>query len=116
MTAKELSLYHSRRIPLSEKPREKPKCPYHTSHVVEFTCLEPDCATAPLMCYICKDYGRHKNHQHNLLELEAEQVRRLQAGPTGPRRWEFAIRSFSFPFIPSFPFSLSFPFSFFLPL
>ena len=63
------------RIPLSEKPREKPKCPYHTSHVMEFTCLEADCASAPLMCYICKDYGRHKGHNHNLLELEAEKMR-----------------------------------------
>ena len=27
------------------------------------------------MCYICKDYGRHKGHAHNLLELEAEQWR-----------------------------------------
>ena len=65
----------SNRIPLSEKPREKPKCPYHTSHVMEFTCLESDCANAPLMCYICKDYGRHKGHNHNLLELEAEKMR-----------------------------------------
>lgn len=27
------------------------------------------------MCYICKDYGRHKGHSHNLLELEAEKWR-----------------------------------------
>ena len=69
------TLAKHKRIPLSEKPREKPICPYHTSHVMEFTCLEPDCVAAPLMCYICKDYGRHKGHKHNLLELEAEQVR-----------------------------------------
>lgn len=69
------TLAKHRRIPLSEKPREKPKCPYHTSHVTEFTCLETDCQTAPLMCYICKDYGRHKGHAHNLLELEAEKMR-----------------------------------------
>jgi len=69
------TLAKHRRIPLSEKPREKPKCPYHTSHVMEFTCLESDCANAPLMCYICKDYGRHKGHNHNLLELEAEKMR-----------------------------------------
>merc|ERR1719309_588604 len=74
------TLAKHRRIPLSEKPREKPKCPYHTSHVMEFTCLEPDCNATPLMCYICKDYGRHKGHQHNLLELEAEQVRARMAG------------------------------------
>ena len=69
------TLAKHKRIPLSEKPREKPICPYHTSHVMEFTCLEPDCVASPLMCYICKDYGRHKGHRHNLLELEAEQVR-----------------------------------------
>jgi len=68
-----------RRIPLSEKPREKPVCPYHTSHVMEFTCLQEECASAPLMCYICKDYGRHKGHQHNLLELEAESARSQMA-------------------------------------
>eukprot|EP00090_Calanus_glacialis_P010609 TRINITY_DN19049_c0_g1_i1.p1 TRINITY_DN19049_c0_g1~~TRINITY_DN19049_c0_g1_i1.p1 ORF type:complete len:602 (-),score=134.15 TRINITY_DN19049_c0_g1_i1:284-2089(-) len=74
------TLAKHRRIPLSEKPKEKPVCAYHTSHVMEFTCLEPDCSAAPLMCYICKDYGRHKGHQHNLLELEAEQARARMAG------------------------------------
>ena len=69
------TLAKHRRIPLSEKPREKPKCPYHTSHVTEFTCLEKECQSSPLMCYICKDYGRHKGHAHNLLELEAEKWR-----------------------------------------
>merc|ERR1712012_469691 len=73
------TLAKHKRIPLSEKPREKPICPYHTSHVMEFTCLEPDCSATPLMCYICKDYGRHKGHKHNLLELEAEQVRTRMA-------------------------------------
>ena len=75
LTHKTRTLAKHKRIPLSEKPREKPICPYHTSHVMEFTCLEPDCVAAPLMCYICKDYGRHKGHKHNLLELEAEQSR-----------------------------------------
>jgi len=69
------TLAKHRRIPLSEKPREKPKCPNHTSHVTEFTCLEKECESSPLMCYICKDYGRHKGHSHNLLELEAEKWR-----------------------------------------
>ena len=73
------TLAKHRRIPLSEKPREKPQCAYHTSHVMEFTCLEPACASEPLMCYICKDYGRHKGHSHNLLELEAEQARARMA-------------------------------------
>jgi len=73
------TLEKHRRIPLSEKPREKPVCPYHTSHVMEFTCLQEECASAPLMCYICKDYGRHKGHPNNLLELEAETVRSRMA-------------------------------------
>jgi len=73
------TLAKHRRIPLSEKPREKPVCPYHTSHVMEFTCLQADCAASPLMCYICKDYGRHKGHPHNLLELEAESFRTRMA-------------------------------------
>ena len=48
------TLAKHRRIPLSDKPKEKPRCPYHTAHVMEFTCLEPECRSAPLMCYICK--------------------------------------------------------------
>jgi len=74
------TLAKHKRIPLSEKPREKPVCPYHTSHVMEFTCLQEECAASPLMCYICKDYGRHKGHQNNLLELEAENVRNRMVG------------------------------------
>ena len=74
------TLAKHKRIPLSEKPREKPVCPYHTSHVMEFTCLQDECAASPLMCYICKDYGRHKGHQNNLLELEAENVRNRMLG------------------------------------
>lgn len=42
---------------------------------MEFACLEAECAADPLMCYICKDYGRHKGHAHNLLEAEAEKGR-----------------------------------------
>ncbi|KAJ9579625.1 hypothetical protein L9F63_004704 [Diploptera punctata] len=74
------TLARHRRVPLSDKPREKPKCPSHPSHVAEFTCLEDDCQTlqsgpGPIMCFICKDYGRHKNHKHALVETEAENVR-----------------------------------------
>ena len=47
---------------------------------MEFTCLQDECAASPLMCYICKDYGRHKGHQNNLLELEAENVRNRMLG------------------------------------
>ncbi|KAK7868352.1 hypothetical protein R5R35_013646 [Gryllus longicercus] len=74
------TLARHRRVPLSDKPREKPKCPSHPSHVAEFTCLEDDCQTlqsgpGPIMCFICKDYGRHKNHKHALVEAEAENIR-----------------------------------------
>ena len=51
------------------------KCPTHTMQVVEFACIEPGCQNAPLLCYVCKDYGRHKGHRYNLLEVEAEEVR-----------------------------------------
>lgn len=74
------TLARHRRVPLSDKPHEKPKCPSHPSHVAEFTCLEDDCQTlqsgpGPIMCFICKDYGRHKNHKHALVETEAENIR-----------------------------------------
>ncbi|KXJ17535.1 E3 ubiquitin-protein ligase TRIM23 [Exaiptasia diaphana] len=69
------TLTKHRRIPLSEKPREKPKCPLHSTHVIEFTCLEESCRESSLMCFVCKDYGRHQNHKHALLETEAENMR-----------------------------------------
>ncbi|XP_045158581.1 E3 ubiquitin-protein ligase TRIM23-like isoform X1 [Mercenaria mercenaria] len=69
------TLIKHKRVPISEKPRENPKCIYHPMHFVEFSCLEDECKTNPLMCYICKDYGRHVKHKHALLEVEAEQVR-----------------------------------------
>lgn len=68
------TLHKHKRIPLSEKPREKLKCVDHTFHPVEFVCLEDDCQTAPLMCFICKDY-KHTKHKHVLLEQEAERLR-----------------------------------------
>lgn len=51
-----------RRVPLSEKPREKPRCPIHTAHVAEFTCTQEGCHNS-LMCYLCKDYGKHSTHK-----------------------------------------------------
>ncbi|CAG2248943.1 ARFD1 [Mytilus edulis] len=69
------TLARHKRVPLSEKPKENPKCPYHPMHLVEFACLEEDCKNNPLMCYICKDYGRHVKHRHSLLDSEAENVR-----------------------------------------
>ncbi|BFY99158.1 hypothetical protein BsWGS_02199 [Bradybaena similaris] len=69
------TLARHKRVPISEKPRENPKCVYHPMHLVEFACLEDECKSSPLMCYICKDYGRHMKHKHSLLESEAENVR-----------------------------------------
>ncbi|XP_014784130.1 E3 ubiquitin-protein ligase TRIM23 [Octopus bimaculoides] len=69
------TLARHKRVALSEKPRENPKCSYHPMHLVEFACLEDECKMSPLMCYICKDYGRHVRHKHALLEMEAESVR-----------------------------------------
>ncbi|XP_049782015.1 E3 ubiquitin-protein ligase TRIM23-like [Schistocerca cancellata] len=71
------TLARHKRVPLSEKPPEHPKCPSHPSHIAEFACLEPGCQAipGPLMCFICIDYGRHKDHKHALVETEAEKVR-----------------------------------------
>ncbi|KAJ1532083.1 hypothetical protein ONE63_000712 [Megalurothrips usitatus] len=74
------TLAKHRRVPLSEKPRERPKCPSHISHPAEFVCLDEECqalesGSSRLMCFICKDYGRHKTHKHGLVEVEAEHIR-----------------------------------------
>ncbi|XP_024946905.1 E3 ubiquitin-protein ligase TRIM23 isoform X2 [Cephus cinctus] len=73
------TLTKHRRVPLSEKPREKPKCPIHTSHIAEFTCTQEGCHNA-LLCYLCKDYGRHSIHKPSLVEIEAENIRRSIIG------------------------------------
>lgn len=57
------TLVRHKRVPISEKPKENPKCVYHPMHLVEFACLEEECKSSPLMCYICKDYGRHTKHK-----------------------------------------------------
>ena len=57
------TLTKHKRVPISEKPRENPKCSFHPMHLVEFACLEEECKNSPLMCYICKDYGRHVKHR-----------------------------------------------------
>ncbi|XP_050532038.1 E3 ubiquitin-protein ligase TRIM23-like isoform X1 [Daktulosphaira vitifoliae] len=79
------TLAKHRRVPLSEKPQERPRCPLHPSHVAEFTCLQDTChqPSPPLMCFVCKDYGVHKNHKHALVEAEAENIRTMvkNAGP-----------------------------------
>lgn len=69
------TLSKHKRVPLSEKPKEKPKCPVHTTHVAEFTCTQEGCHNS-LMCYLCKDYGRHSTHKLALVEVEAENIRK----------------------------------------
>lgn len=69
------TLVKHRRIPISEKPKEKPKCLQHSAHVIEFTCLEEECQDNSLMCFVCRDYGKHQGHKHTLLENEAENMR-----------------------------------------
>lgn len=56
------TLSKHKRVPLSEKPKDKPKCPVHTTHAAEFTCTQEGCHNS-LMCYLCKDYGRHSTHK-----------------------------------------------------
>ncbi|XP_057298979.1 E3 ubiquitin-protein ligase TRIM23-like [Hydractinia symbiolongicarpus] len=72
-TAKTLSLH--KHVSLSEKPKINPPCSQHPSHVLEFACLEETCRENPLMCYICKDYGKHKGHKHVLIGSEADNIR-----------------------------------------
>ncbi|XP_072762642.1 E3 ubiquitin-protein ligase TRIM23 [Anoplolepis gracilipes] len=64
-----------RRVPLSEKPREKPRCSIHIEHVAEFTCTQEGCHNS-LMCYLCKEYGKHSTHKPALVEEEAENIRK----------------------------------------
>ncbi|KAK2711746.1 E3 ubiquitin-protein ligase TRIM23-like isoform X2 [Artemia franciscana] len=75
MTHNTRTLMKHLRIPVSERPRQRPKCQYHSLHFVEFVCLEKSCVDSPLCCFICKDYGRHKGHMHGLIETEAEKLR-----------------------------------------
>ncbi|XP_076167547.1 E3 ubiquitin-protein ligase TRIM23 isoform X2 [Ptiloglossa arizonensis] len=69
------TLSKHKRVPLSEKPKDKPKCSVHTTHVTEFTCTQEGCHNS-LMCYLCKDYGRHSTHKLALVEVEAENIRK----------------------------------------
>ncbi|XP_071952197.1 E3 ubiquitin-protein ligase TRIM23-like [Antedon mediterranea] len=69
------TLAKHKRIPLSEKPRERPACNIHAPHLVEFSCIEPECQSNPLMCSVCKDHGMHKSHMYSPLGQEASQTR-----------------------------------------
>ncbi|XP_062268603.1 E3 ubiquitin-protein ligase TRIM23 isoform X1 [Platichthys flesus] len=69
------TLAKHRRVPLADKPHEKTLCPQHQVHAIEFVCLEEPCQTGPLMCCVCKEYGKHQGHKHAVLESEANQIR-----------------------------------------
>ncbi|KAJ0012898.1 hypothetical protein NQD34_017232 [Periophthalmus magnuspinnatus] len=69
------TLAKHRRVPLADKPHEKMLCPQHQVHAIEFVCLEEGCQSGPLMCCVCKEYGKHQGHKHALLESEANQIR-----------------------------------------
>ncbi|XP_037121176.1 E3 ubiquitin-protein ligase TRIM23 isoform X1 [Syngnathus acus] len=69
------TLAKHRRVPLADKPHEKTLCPQHQVHAIEFVCLEEACQPGPLMCCVCKEYGKHQGHKHVLLETEANQIR-----------------------------------------
>uniref|UniRef100_A0A8P4G901 Tripartite motif containing 23 n=1 Tax=Dicentrarchus labrax TaxID=13489 RepID=A0A8P4G901_DICLA len=69
------TLAKHRRVPLADKPHEKTLCPQHQVHAIEFVCLEEACQSGPLMCCVCKEYGKHQGHKHAVLETEANQIR-----------------------------------------
>uniref|UniRef100_A0A2K5SF89 E3 ubiquitin-protein ligase TRIM23 n=1 Tax=Cebus imitator TaxID=2715852 RepID=A0A2K5SF89_CEBIM len=69
------TLAKHRRVPLADKPHEKTMCSQHQVHAIEFVCLEEGCQTSPLMCCVCKEYGKHQGHKHSVLEPEANQIR-----------------------------------------
>ncbi|KFO27732.1 E3 ubiquitin-protein ligase TRIM23 [Fukomys damarensis] len=69
------TLAKHRRVPLADKPHEKTMCSQHQVHAIEFVCLEEGCQTCPLMCCVCKEYGKHQGHKHSVLEPEANQIR-----------------------------------------
>lgn len=67
LTHSSKTLGKHRRVPLSEKPKEKQKnC---------IGCMQDDCHDS-LMCYLCQDYGRHSSHKPALVEIEAKNVRK----------------------------------------
>lgn len=57
------TLAKHRRVPLADKPHEKTLCPQHQVHAIEFVCLEEACQSGPLMCCVCKEYGKHQGHK-----------------------------------------------------
>ncbi|XP_013994019.1 E3 ubiquitin-protein ligase TRIM23 isoform X3 [Salmo salar] len=69
------TLAKHRQVPLADKPHEKTLCPQHQVHAIEFVCQEELCQPGPLMCCVCKEYGKHQGHKHAVLEAEANQIR-----------------------------------------
>ncbi|OPJ90543.1 E3 ubiquitin-protein ligase TRIM23 isoform X2 [Patagioenas fasciata] len=69
------TLAKHRRVPLADKPHEKTMCSQHQVHAIEFVCLEEGCQASPLMCCVCKEYGKHQGHKHSVLEPVANQIR-----------------------------------------
>ncbi|KAM9167645.1 E3 ubiquitin-protein ligase TRIM23 isoform 2-T2 [Mergus octosetaceus] len=69
------TLAKHKRVPLADKPHEKTMCSQHQVHAIEFVCLEEGCQASPLMCCVCKEYGKHQGHKHSVLEPEANQIR-----------------------------------------
>lgn len=57
------TLSRHKHVPLSEKSKEKASCSQHPPHIVEYACMEQDCVGDRLMCFVCKDYGRHQGHK-----------------------------------------------------
>lgn len=57
------TLAKHKRVPLADKPHEKTMCSQHQVHAIEVVCLEEDCQASPLMCCVCKEYGKHQGHK-----------------------------------------------------
>uniref|UniRef100_H2YQB2 RING-type E3 ubiquitin transferase n=1 Tax=Ciona savignyi TaxID=51511 RepID=H2YQB2_CIOSA len=82
------TLSKHRRISLEDKPSQPAMCPLHQTHALEFACLEDSCQYVPSMCYLCKEHGKHKGHQHNLIEVVARTARSA-AGDASERAGAF---------------------------
>uniref|UniRef100_A0AAQ5ZFG4 RING-type E3 ubiquitin transferase n=1 Tax=Amphiprion ocellaris TaxID=80972 RepID=A0AAQ5ZFG4_AMPOC len=67
------TLAKHRRVPLADKPHEKTLCPQHQVHAIEFVCLEEACQSGPLMCCVCKEYGKHQGHKDDCRVVLAKQ-------------------------------------------
>lgn len=68
------TLAKHRRVPLADKPHEKTLCPQHQVHAIEFVCLEDACQPGPLMCCVCKEYGKHQGHKVRALTPPSRQL------------------------------------------